>query len=239
MKMLIDYVNVGQWDRAAFYRFGEQLGKPWVRSWPDIAMEMILRYPARVRRLIPDLYILERRGATRQEHCVWAVESVDDNLMQSTDGIADVKVPDEDFLAYLGELSTLWRWVVTRTAADGPTARVLDYMLTELRFKFQDTQDPWRPTLTTPMPAPWSIEQRIMAEYLAPFVANEGELFKRVRTCNDPHCGKLFIYNRPKQTFCNNDCRYHFHNVTKIQSGYLAEHQRSGRKNNPATYLRK
>lgn len=239
MKLLLDFANIRQWDRATLCSLGEKISKSWISSWANIPMEMILRYPARTRRLIPNLEILERRGARPEQTCVWVVESVDDKLMQSIKGAWDVQMPDDEFLAYLDELSTLWRWVIKHTADSGPIVRVLDYMVTKLRFGFEDAQNPWAPRLTAPMPVPWTIEQRLMAEYLAPFISENGEVFKRVRACADPDCGRLFVYNRPKQTFCNDDCRYHFHNVVKIRSGYMADYQRKGRKENPATYLLK
>jgi hypothetical protein len=147
--------------------------------------------------------------------------------------------PLEMFFEYLNGLSSFWRWLVEDTQKHGPHIITLNYFLEDVELSFQETESVWAPQLAPPEKKTTYIELKLGAAYLAPFFHGDGEAYKRIRTCSDPDCGRLFIYNRPKQTFCNNDCRFHFHNVVKTRNGYMAEHQRRGRKENPAIYVRK
>ena len=242
---LISFAGVKSWERAAFYAFGKQYGVMGVLSKP-ILFDMLKHDLFKAGKLTHEQYVSFLDEENRHDILtVCALETMTSEQLQKFKLFYRYPImPDNHerigkFLRYLNGLSAFWRWIIEDTRDNGPQVLVLNYIMRmETEFVFESSENPWRPKFSMPKKNGY-LEEKLATAYVEPFVNGDGEIYRRIRTCSDPDCEKLFIYNRPKQNFCNDECRYHFHNVVKTRNGYLAEHQRRGRKDNPATYLRK
>jgi hypothetical protein len=247
MELLLDFVNIRKWNRKAFFGFGKKHGFDVISSSPMV-LDMLKHYLYKEGKYDHEQFLdfLDEDNRRIYPKCVCAQESVTREQLNKNpiNYHRDIVMPDDRralwlFFMYLDGLSSFWRWLVEDTQKHGPHIITLNYFLEDVELSFQETESVWAPQLAPPEKKTTYIELKLGAAYLAPFFHGDGEAYKRIRTCSDPDCGRLFIYNRPKQTFCNNDCRFHFHNVVKTRNGYMAEHQRRGRKENPAIYVRK
>jgi hypothetical protein len=244
MDLLIDFANVGKWDRKAFFAIGEKFGWKVILSKPML-FDMLKRYLFDRGKITHEHYMAFLDEKNRpQELSSCAVCALENPTLENLKFYNDPVMPGDElfekFLGYMNGLSLFWRWIVKDTAKNGPANLVLNYIMRieSIEVSFQEGENPWKPKLSA-LTGLGYLEVKLAADYLEPFTHGNGEIYKRIRICNDPDCGKLFVFNRPKQNFCNDECRYHFHNVVKIRNGYLAEHQRRGRQDNPATYVRK
>jgi len=83
------------------------------------------------------------------------------------------------------------------------------------------------------------IEAWLERDFFNTIAFGGGDIFKRFRSCKNPQCGKWFLYNRPKQESCSDDCRRNYHNRKNIDSGYIRDFIRRKREEDPSTYMPK
>ncbi len=145
---------------------------------------------------------------------------------------------EEKCLAHLATLQKKWRDILKATASQGPDAIYLNSIIERAKFFLTITEDHFSPDIS-PYNDETVFDGRIEEEYMMVFISGKGGDFSKLRVCDNPGCGKMFLFNRPKQRFCENDCRHQYHNKDKIESGYLAKHQAKGRAEKPEIYLLK
>ena len=96
--------------------------------------------------------------------------------------------------------------------------------------------NPWAAEIKYKATFEFTIESSLEADYLKTFIDGRCENFKRLRNCRKKDCQKWFIYTRPKQVFCSDNCRLSFHNTRYIKSGKAAAYMKKARVEKPDIY---
>ncbi|MDD2465468.1 MAG: hypothetical protein PHI97_15835 [Desulfobulbus sp.] len=146
--------------------------------------------------------------------------------------------PEEEFFHVLAELQAYWQNLLEQVREHGQDIKFLTEIAARAEWSIEETQNPFAPKIGNFHFRASTIEEWLEFRYLDA-ATYYGDDFKRLRTCANPACGKKFLFNRPKQKFCRDACRHHFNNRIKIESGYLARHQKKGREEKPEIYLLK
>lgn len=146
--------------------------------------------------------------------------------------------PEKDFFDALTDLQAHWRAILKHTREQGPDVAFLNEIAMRAEWQLIETANPLSPRVGPFHFRAGTLDEWLEFRYLDA-ITERGADFLRLRACNNPACEKMFLGNRPKQKFCENSCRHHYHNKIKIESGYLAEHQKKGRGEKPEIYLLK
>lgn len=89
----------------------------------------------------------------------------------------------------------------------------------ERSFYFTEGEDTWKPGVYFSRLGGGTVESFVDAEIVQTLLVEKGELFSKVKKCKYNGCKKYFLYNRPKQVFCSNNCRMTYHNEKDRLSG--------------------
>ncbi len=144
----------------------------------------------------------------------------------------------QELFDYLTTLQSEWGKAINFTVEHGPNFDFLNYTMSLVDIRLAQGANPWDAMFEHDRGQITPFEQFLEFDFLQPFLVGQGKQYKKLRVCKNPDCGKWFIYNRPKQLYCNETCRHNYHNHIKIESGYMAEYQRKGREEKPLIYIR-
>jgi len=246
MKLLIDFLNIKEWTVENLFglvqtyglcihvRDFEQSYKNWTqfRNFPN---HFYFRKPDAYAAFLQEkgaIVVLPEDEEKYQEMFNYLEALQQEDWKQMVEQTIE-SGPDIDFLNESMKLADIE--LVKRGSTDFICIDGLYGAVEETYSK--NTYDPWKVDFLYARSAKSiAFENFLEFSYLYPFLEGRGEQFRRLKTCKNPDCGKWFVYNRPKQTFCCNDCRHRYNNHIKIKSGYLAEHQRKGRAEKPSIY---
>jgi hypothetical protein len=155
----------------------------------------------------------------------------DDNIIEQK------TLLEEDFFRTLVELQASWRDFLEITSRIGHNLEFLNEIAKEVTWQLVGTTGSFSPKIGAMYFTSQTMEDFLEFNYLYA-VTGFGDFVKRLRFCNNSICDKMFVYNRPKQIFCEEACRHAHNNREKIETGYLAAHQAKGRRENPVVYKR-
>lgn len=118
----------------------------------------------------------------------------------------------QELFAYLLEMRDLWIVCIKNTITDGPNISFLNSIANRSRFQISEGASPWAVEVGNFWTEKSTFEIYLEADYLRVFLTGQGDLLKKLRTCQNEDCSKWFIFNRPKQKYCCNKCRLAYHN---------------------------
>lgn len=145
---------------------------------------------------------------------------------------------EEECFVHLATLQKKWRDTLKDTANQGPDVLYLNSLVERAKFILTTTEDPFSPIIN-PYNDETLFEGRIEEEYMTVFLSGKGGDFRKLRVCDNPSCGKMFLFIRSTKLFCDRHCRDQHNNEEKIESGYLATYQKRKRDEGHPSYWRK
>ena len=147
-------------------------------------------------------------------------------------------IPEIDFFSTLVELQASWRAFLLMTRESGHNLEFLNEICKVVTWQLVNTTSFFSPRVGTFSFDASTIEDFLEFNYLNA-ASQFGDFVNRLRLCENPHCGNLYVYNLNKQKFCDTPCRYKYHNTNNISDCSLARYQAKGRKEKPHIYQRK
>lgn len=150
-----------------------------------------------------------------------------------------VKIAQEDvFFDALVGLQNEWRNRLESTREHGPDIVFLNEIAAPAKWMVIRTANPFAPRVGPFGFHPGPLDKFLEFRFLDA-VLTQGDDLKRLRICENPACGKMFVQSRKDKVYCVDKCRLDFHNKKNTESGYHREYQRKGRLENPDVYLTK
>jgi len=147
------------------------------------------------------------------------------------------RVREDVFFSALLDLQEEWRTRLKLTSEHGPDIVFLNEIAAPAKWMVVRTANPFAPTVGPfgfhPGPLDKFLEFRFLDATLT-----QGDNFRKLRMCENPTCGKMFLHNRPKQKFCEDACRRRYHNRKMIETGYLRDHQQRKRDAGDERYMK-
>lgn len=146
------------------------------------------------------------------------------------------KVQDEDFFLALENLQAEWRKRLLQTQERGPNIEFLRQASAGVQWGVIETENPFAPRVGPFNFQPGPLDEFLEIRFLDAALT-QGDDFKRLRTCNNPECLRVFLYNRSKQKFCEDACRRSYNNRKMVETGYLKRHQQMKRAEGDERYM--
>ena len=148
------------------------------------------------------------------------------------------QINDIECINILESLQHDWRKILLNTITYGPDIDFLNKISDKVKYIILKTDHIYLPKIGQFKYFDRNFNDILEFSYLDIFIVGSGVFFKKLSECNNNECKQFYIKNRPKQKFCSDNCRHNFHNRIKIDSGYMAEHQRKGRREKPDIYMK-
>ena len=223
MKLLLDFMNVKEWNYEVLLSLFKKHGIKWSMEGYRVGYEMSFRssaFPDRSYFFEPDHYYQElvKCGAD-------AAAPADTEKYKA-------------FFTHFDAVLQMWNDIVLNTIEHGPDIEIINQIIYEAKFKMVAEPGSRGIDLSYSHSNSGFIEDVLEQDYLKTFLNHHGEMFKKLKTCAKPECGKWFIYQRSTKKYCCDKCRRDQDNRNKIKSGYLSAHQKKQRDKGIPAYFR-
>lgn len=232
LELLLDFVNVKTWSKAAIFFLVDKYDLITTRFGKINGYELT----AHLRKFGNKAIVRDRES--ENDPPVFAYLMPEKDYIDFLSSFSENLLPEKDFFEALIELQIYWRDILGRIPTHGHDVKVLNEIAARSEWQVVESKNPFAPMVGNYFLKPGGVDGWLESCYLQAST-KQGDRFKRLRICENPACGKMFLFNRPKQKFCETACRHEYHNKQKIESGYLARHQAKGRSEKPEIYLLK
>lgn len=217
MNLLLDFMNTKAWDVESLFNFIRKHGFISTQAGWELGYEekvTTAKYP---------------------NYIFWLKES---EVALKLAAVSDIAVLPgdpryQDLFAYLLKMRALWDGVIKKTITEGPNFSFLNAISHHTQFSVNEGPTPWTVEVGNFCTDQTLFEDFLEADYLRVFLTGQGDLFKKLRICQNEDCSKWFVFNRPKQIYCCDKCRLAYHNFKNSKDEDIrkarAENVRKGR----------